>query len=189
MDLTQYFDKYQSKIRQASEQLFVQEFLYPLLGSKLEAIEPQYPFIDSTGKHRYIDFAYQGSTNRLAFEVNGESYHAEGIISDETFDDNLFRQNEILRSGYRLLRFSYNQLQSPQWRSIVQETLKDFLGTHAPELVSEYSLEPVLKVILGKVICTETEFFLQNSVSSAIQKGLHYSNTYYHYIQQTVSDQ
>ena len=142
MDLTQYFDKYQSKIRQASEQLFVQEFLYPLLGSKLEAIEPQYPFIDSTGKHRYIDFAYQGSTNRLAFEVNGESYHAEGIISDETFDDNLFRQNEILRSGYRLLRFSYNQLQSPQWRSIVQETLKDFLGTHAPELVSEYSLEP-----------------------------------------------
>ena len=26
-------------------------------------------------------------------------------------------------------------------------------------------LEPVLKVILGKVICTETEFFLQNSVS------------------------
>ena len=142
MDLTEYFDKYQNKIKHDSEKLFVEEFLYPLLGSKIGAIEPQYSFIDSTGRHRYIDFAYQGPTNRLAFEVNGESYHAEGIIPDEMFDDNLFRQNEILRSGYRLLRFSYNQLQSPQWRSIAQEMLKDFLGTHAPELVSEYSLEP-----------------------------------------------
>ena len=142
MDLTQYFDKYQSKIKQASEKLFIEEFLYPLLGSKIESIEPQYPFIDSTGRHRYIDFAYQGPSSRLAFEVNGESYHAEGVIPDDMFDDNLFRQNEILRSGYKLLRFSYNQLQSPKWRPIVQETLKDFLGAHAPELVSEYALEP-----------------------------------------------
>ena len=156
MDLTQYFDKYQSKIRQASEKLFVEEFLHPLLGSKIGAIEPQYPFIDSTGRHRHIDFAYQGSAYRLAFEVNGESYHAEGVIPDEMFDDNLFRQNEILRSGYRLLRFSYNQLQSPKWRPIVQETLKDFLGTHAPELVSEYSLEPSF---LQKEVLSAIDFY------------------------------
>ncbi len=156
MNLIEYFDKHQNKIKQDSEKLFIEEFLYPLLGSKIGAIEPQYPFIDSTGKHRYIDFAYQGSTNRLAFEVNGESYHAEGVIPNNMFDDNLFRQNEILRSGYRLLRFSYNQLQSPQWRPIVQETLKNFLGTHAPELVSDYSLEPSL---LQKEVLNAINFY------------------------------
>lgn len=142
MDLAQYLEKHQKQIRQDSEKLFIEDFLYPLLGTKIGAIEPQYPFIDSTGRHRHIDFVYQGATSSLAFEVNGESYHAEGVIPDEMFDDNLFRQNEILRSGYRLLRFSYGQLQSPKWRPIVQETLKDFLGTNAPELIADYALEP-----------------------------------------------
>ncbi len=142
MDLVEYFEKYQKQIQLESEKLFVEEFLYPLLGSKIDTIKPQYPFIDSTGRHRRIDFVYQGTTSALAFEVNGESYHAEGVIPDEMFDANLFRQNEILRSGYKLLRFSYSQLQSPKWRPIIQDTLKDFLGTNAPELITEYALAP-----------------------------------------------
>ena len=40
-----------------------------------------------------------GSRGRLALEVNGETYHAEGIIPNSVFDDNLFRQNEIIRAG------------------------------------------------------------------------------------------
>lgn len=142
MDIIEFFQKYQKQIHLDSEKLFIEEFLYPLLGSKIETIEPQYPFLDSTGRNRRIDFVYQGTSSALAFEVNGESYHAEGVIPDEMFNDNLFRQNEILRSGYKLLRFSYSQLQSPKWRPIVREMLKDFLGKHAPELITEYALAP-----------------------------------------------
>lgn len=40
---------------------------------------------------------------KIALEVNGETYHAEGIIPDENFDDNLNRQNEILNAGWFLL--------------------------------------------------------------------------------------
>jgi hypothetical protein len=58
------------------------------------------------------------------------------------FDNNLFRQNEILRKGYRLLRFSYSQLQSPQWRGLVADTLRDFLAEHAPHLLTKHSLNP-----------------------------------------------
>lgn len=142
MTIEEYYEKYGSKITQESERLFVDEFLYPLLSSKIEGITPQYQFLDRTGKTRRIDFAYHGTKAAIALEVNGESYHAEGIIPNELFDDNLFRQNEILRSGYVLMRFSYSQLQSPQWRPIILETLRDTFRLHAPELLTEYSLTP-----------------------------------------------
>ena len=142
MPIEKFYEKHGSKITQESERLFVDEFLYPLLASKIEHIQPQYPFLDRTGRTRRIDFAYHGTKAAIALEVNGETYHAEGIIPNELFDDNLFRQNEILRSGYVLMRFSYSQLKSPQWRPLVSETLRDTFRTYAPELLTEYSLTP-----------------------------------------------
>lgn len=112
MSLAQYYEKYGTRITQDSERLFLDEFLFPLLGARLLEIEPQFVFLDRTGKSRRIDFAYHHDGTKLALEVNGETYHAEGIIPDEQFDDNLFRQNEILRRGYKLVRFSYSQLKA-----------------------------------------------------------------------------
>ena len=48
--------------------------------------------------HCSISSSCEGSS-KLAIEVNGETYHAEGIVPNEVFDDNLFRQNEILQDG------------------------------------------------------------------------------------------
>ena len=142
MTLQEYYDRYGSRITQDSETLFVNEFLYELLGGKIRHIEPQRQFIDRSGRCRRIDFAYHGPQSKIALEVNGESYHAEGIIPNEMFDDNLFRQNEILRLGYRLARYSYNQLLSPTWRAIVLESLRDLFSDTAPELLADYSLNP-----------------------------------------------
>ena len=142
MTLHEYYGTYGHRITQDSERLFIDDFLYPLLGSHIGHIEPQRQFIDRSGKCRRIDFAYHGLRSKIALEVNGEVYHAEGIIPNEMFDDNLFRQNEILRLGYRLVRYSYNQLQSPRWRSIVHESLRDLLSETAPELLTHYSLRP-----------------------------------------------
>ena len=144
MTLDEYYAKYGSLITQESERLFVNDFLYPLLGPKIEHIEPQHPFLDRSGKSRRIDFSYHGPKVKIALEVNGESYHAEGIIPDAMFDENLFRQNEILRNGYLLVRYSYSQLQSPEWREIIQESLRDLFGQAAPELLSQYALKPTL---------------------------------------------
>ncbi len=142
MNLDEYYKAYGHLITQDSERLFVDEFLYPVLGSKIEAIKPQCQFIDSTGKGRRIDFAYHGTSAKLALEVNGETYHAEGIIPNEMFDDNLFRQNEILRRGYKLVRFSYSQLKAAWWRPLIQEQLRDLFGQYAAELLTEYELKP-----------------------------------------------
>ena len=142
MTLEEYYQLYGSRITQDSERLFINDFLYPLLGSNIQYIEPQHPFLDRFGKCRRIDFAYHGPLNKIALEVNGETYHAEGIIPDAMFDDNLFRQNEILRNGYLLVRYSYSQLQSPKWRDVIQESLRDLFGNSAPELLSKYELKP-----------------------------------------------
>jgi len=137
-----YYTEFGSRISQASERLFIDEFLWPLLDTKIGYIIPQRPFIDSTGKSRRIDFSYVEGKTKLAIEVNGESYHAEGIIPNEMFDDNLFRQNEILQDGYKLIRFSYNMLQSPQWRPMVMESLRSFFTAYAPILLGEEPVKP-----------------------------------------------
>ncbi len=142
MNIVEYYERHGAGITQDSERLFVEEFLYPLLGSKIENVIPQYPFLDRTGRSRRIDFVVRGTTAPLALEVNGETYHAEGIIPDAMFDDNLFRQNEILRAGYRLARFSYSQLKDPKWRSVIMDSLRDIIAEAAPELLSEYALAP-----------------------------------------------
>jgi superfamily II DNA or RNA helicase len=137
-----YYAEYGSRVTQDSERLFIDEFLFPLLGEKLLQIVPQCPFLDSTGRSRRIDFVYAGNNVKLALEVNGETYHAEGIIPNEMFDDNLFRQNEILSNGYKLIRFSYSQLQSPKWRPLVMQSLRSLVTDFAPELLGENPIKP-----------------------------------------------
>lgn len=142
MNLEEYYANFGHLITQDSERLFVEDILYPLLGDQIEKIVPQHQFLDSSGKSRRIDFACRGSHALLALEVNGESYHAEGIVPNEMFDDNLYRQNEILRAGYKLARFSYNQLQDEKWRPIIFETVRGLIAETAPELLPDSEIEP-----------------------------------------------
>ena len=143
VDLDQFLVAYGNRIVQDSEKLFLREFLYPLLGKKgIIYVIPQYPFIDSLGKLRRIDFALIKGSVKIALEVNGETYHAEGIIPNEMFDDNLQRQNEILNAGWFLQRFSFNQLQEANWRKKVMDSLQRAVTKKLPELISEDLIKP-----------------------------------------------
>lgn len=157
VSLEEYLATYKSRITQESEELFVCDFLFPLFGEKnIKYVVPQYPFIDSEGRARRIDFGILYEGRKIALEVNGETYHAEGIIPNENFDDNLNRQNEILNAGWFLLRFSYSQLQSPQWRKKVANDLFSLLRKHIPELISETVVEPNY---LQKEVLTALDYF------------------------------
>jgi len=143
VSLEDYLNEYKSRITQESEILFVRDFLFPLLGSKkIKYVVPQHPFLDSEGRSRRIDFAIRFEDQKIALEVNGETYHAEGIIPNEMFDDNLNRQNEILNAGWYLLRYSYSQLQSLEWRKRVADQLFYLLRKKVPSLLSEKIIEP-----------------------------------------------
>jgi hypothetical protein len=79
--LEDYLETYKTRITQESEIIFVQDFLFPLLGKKhIKYVVPQYSFIDSEGRARRIDFGILYDGQKIALEVNGETYHAEGII-------------------------------------------------------------------------------------------------------------
>ena len=143
VSLNEYLETYKTRITQESETLFVRDFLFPLFGERhIRHVVPQYPFIDSEGRARRIDFGIVYNGRKIALEVNGETYHAEGIIPHENFNDNLNRQNEILNAGWFLLRFSYSQLQSPNWRKKVADDLFSLLRKRIPELISETVIEP-----------------------------------------------
>lgn len=143
ISLQDYLEFYKNRIIQDSERLFVTDFLFPLLGEEnIKYVIPQYPFLDSEGRTRRIDFVLWKDNKKLALEVNGETYHAEGVIATEMYDDNLNRQNEILSSGYFLLRFSYSQLQHPSWRKQVSDSIRRLIYKNIPELLSESLVEP-----------------------------------------------
>ncbi|GAB3366204.1 hypothetical protein GCM10027566_37540 [Arachidicoccus ginsenosidivorans] len=141
--LQEYLEFYKNRITQESERLFVTDFLFPLLGEdNIKYVVPQYPFLDSEGRTRRIDFVLWKGDKKLALEVNGETYHAEGVIAKEMYDDNLNRQNEILSAGYFLLRFSYSQLQHPLWRKQVSDSIRRLIYRNIPELLSESLVKP-----------------------------------------------
>src|SRR5574344_1360517 len=138
-----YLEVYEHQIIQDSERLFVSDFLYPLLGpDNIKLVVPQYPFIDSSGRSRRIDFGIVYKGKKVALEVNGETYHGENIIPKEAFDDNLDRQNEILNAGWYLLRFSYNQMKDANWRQKVFDKLSTLFKKVLSELVQSANIQP-----------------------------------------------
>lgn len=141
MNLAQFLEKHGSAVRQHSERLFLEEFLYPLIGEQgLKYVYPQRPFIDSTGRRCLIDFSIEKDGKCLAVEIDGEGYHSPASITSDEFDDQLMRQNEILAAGWHLVRFSYNQLLSDRWRPLVRQMLRDRILDLFPELIDDASV-------------------------------------------------
>ncbi|MHC9000093.1 DEAD/DEAH box helicase [Enterococcus bulliens] len=140
--LEDYFNS--NGITQKSEKIFVTEFVLPIIGiEKLHCLKAQEPFIDQSGKQRRIDFAFHDEgLNKIAFEIDGESYHAEGAITSDEFDDSLFRQNELIINNWHVLRFSYTQLQDSNKRDYVFETIKFALQKYRPDLLPPIEITP-----------------------------------------------
>ena len=143
VSVEEYLETHKSKINQDSERLFVRDFLYPLLGpAKIRFVIPQHPFLDSAGRNRRIDFGIKFDEKKIALEVDGETYHAENVVKSVDFDDGLQRQNEMLLNGWNLLRFSYSQLQDPEWRERLNFTLRHYIDKNIPGLLSEFKILP-----------------------------------------------
>jgi hypothetical protein len=91
------------------EVLFLELVLGPVFNYDFEGLSAEFPLKDFKGGDRFIDFIYIRNGMRFVFKIDGFTTHARDI-SPGKFDDHLFRQNELILSGWFLLRFTANQV-------------------------------------------------------------------------------
>lgn len=86
----------------------------------------QHPFVDIYGNHRTIDFAVMTDEGKVAFEIDGETWHNPGKVSQDKYIDDLLKQNSMVFQGWRVFRWTDTQLAKTPDR--VKDELITFLG-------------------------------------------------------------
>ncbi len=148
------------------EKVLLQQVILPTLSIKAEEyIHPQYPFEDSEGKRRRIDFAIITKQSKLAIELDGYTYHAEGQVTEAKFSDDLTRQNELILAGWKVIRFSWRQVNNDT------ERCRDILRRSA---VGDPELHPSLsrQTIRPHVVQEEVLERLRNARAAGMKRGL-----------------
>lgn len=113
-------------VNSAAEDLFVQLFCETFGPDKADELFVQYPFVDIYGRHRFIDFALETPAEKVAFEIDGETYHNPNKVSAEKYIDDLLKQNSLVFKDWRVYRWAYRQLRDTPDR--VKDELATFLS-------------------------------------------------------------
>ncbi|MBQ9290542.1 MAG: DEAD/DEAH box helicase family protein [Clostridia bacterium] len=109
-----------------AEDRFIELFCEVFGADKGEFVYLQYPIVDIYGGHRTIDFAVKLPDARIAIEVDGNTWHQPGKISQDKYHDDLLKQNSMVYDGWRVFRWTSAQIdQSPER---VKDELVTFLG-------------------------------------------------------------
>jgi len=120
-----------------AEDLFINLFCEVFGPEKAQYMYVQYPFVDIYGNHRFIDFALESDTGRVAIEIDGETWHSPGKVSVFKYYDDLLKQNSMVHSGWRVFRWTYTQLKDQSEK--VKDEVLTFLGTHPLlKLIEDY---------------------------------------------------
>lgn len=109
-----------------AEDRFIELFCEAFGPEKGQYVYLQYPTVDIYGGHRSIDFALQTPDGRVAIEVDGNTWHQPGIISEEKYHDDLLKQNSMVFDGWRVYRWTSAQVEKVPER--VKDELVTFLG-------------------------------------------------------------
>ncbi|MDK8182254.1 DNA-binding response regulator [Paenibacillus sp. UMB4589-SE434] len=108
-----------------AEQLFLEKAWYPAFKS-LEHLYPEYEVEDYRDGSRFLDFAYIRFPLRLAIEIDGYGPH-HAKVTRWQFSDSLIRQNHLIIDGWRILRFSYDDIHDKP--RMCEQLLQQFMGT------------------------------------------------------------
>ncbi|MCL6459213.1 MAG: DNA-binding response regulator [Gorillibacterium sp.] len=112
-----------------AEKSFIQEVWWPAVGS-LEHLHPEYEIADFRDGTRYLDFAYLRPPHKVCFEIDGYGPHSREV-SRWQFADQLTRQNHLQLDGWKIIRFSYDEVKEKPRRcqQMIQQILGRWYGT------------------------------------------------------------
>lgn len=82
--------------------------------------------MDIYGGHRTIDFAVKVPDGKIAIEVDGNTWHQPGKVSQDKYHDDLLKQNSMVFEGWQVYRWTSAQLEKNPDR--VKDELVTFLG-------------------------------------------------------------
>ena len=129
-----------------AEDLFIELFCDIFGPEKSQYLFVQYPFVDIYGNSRFIDFALESSGEKIAIEIDGESYHNPKYISKNKYYDDLLKQNSLIFNEWKLYRWAYAQLNNQP------EKVKDELLTFLGEIPMLKIIDDYLPKQKGKII-------------------------------------
>jgi hypothetical protein len=111
--------------RSAPEDLFTLLFSQVFGLEKAALLAPEYPATDIYGRSRFVDYALQTTDGKVAFEIDGLTWHHPAAVTVPDYEDQLLRQNSLIHFGWRVFRWTDRQVaEEPEQ---VQEQLALFL--------------------------------------------------------------
>lgn len=115
------------------EDVFIELFAQVFGLDKVQLLSHEHPVEDIYGERRYIDYALRTLDARVAFEIDGLTWHHPEAVSIGEFEDSLLRQNSLVYQGWSVFRWTDRELLLEPER--VKEQLALFLESIS-ELVS-----------------------------------------------------
>lgn len=149
------------KLGSVAEDLFIDIFSETFGIERTNGIAIQYPFVDIYGNNRFIDFAMLCNGEKIAVEIDGETYHNPNKVSSNKYYDDLLKQNSLIYQNWKLYRWTYNQLKNHR------EKIKDELVTFLGEIPSFKEIEEYFPVQKG------TTFSLKEHQVEALENLKH----------------
>lgn len=95
-------EKDEIRLGSAAEDLFIEIFMDTFGAEKTNYIAIQYPFTDIYGNNRFIDFALESEGQKVAIEIDGETYHNPNKVSQDKYYDDLLKQNSLIYSNWKV---------------------------------------------------------------------------------------
>ncbi|MDQ1909987.1 DNA-binding response regulator [Paenibacillus sp. GD4] len=131
-----------------AEKLFLEKVWWPAFGS-FEGLHPEYEVYDFRDGVRYLDFAWIEGTLRLAIEIDGYESHVQRMSRNQ-FSDQWVRQNHLMIDGWRVLRFTYDDVKDRPRRC--EQLLQQFMGRVLGSKTGDGELSYVEKEILRQAL-------------------------------------
>jgi len=132
------------KLGSIAEDLFIDIFAEVFGPENTKYLSIQHPFVDIYGNSRFIDFALESEGQKIAIEIDGETWHNPSKVSQDKYYDDLLKQNSLIYENWKIYRWVYNQLHTKP--EMVKDELQTFLG----ELPMFKELEEYLPKQKGK---------------------------------------
>lgn len=124
------------------EKHFLETVWYPAFMG-LSGLYPEYEISASVTAPVFLDFAYLKAGLQLAIEIDGFRTHPAEMTRWQ-FSDSLMRQNHLILDGWKILRFSYDDIKEKP--RICQQLLQQFMGKSLIGKKNESSAENFLQL-------------------------------------------